>query len=414
MVYIQNKDGQPLMPTSNHAKVRILLKQGKAKVVNRTPFTIRLNYTTPDNIQPVTVGVDAGYKHIGVCASTESKVLYQAEVEERTDIVKLLKNRRVLRRSRRSRNTRYRQARFNNRIHSKHKGWLAPSVEHKIDTHITVIKNLMEILPIAKIRIETAEFDIHKLKNPDVQGIDYQYGEKYGHYNTRNYILWRDSHSCRCCGKNHKYLYVVSADRKDTVASEDLYTVCKPCLDKHLSGEKPLNFKKKRHFAPPTQMGIMRDTLLKRMKEKFDVPIEQTYGYITKGVRNKYNIPKSHINDAYCIAGNMSAKPLEEYYYQRKIRRHNRQIHKTNILKGGIHKLNQAPYKVNGYRLFDKVKYGNAEYFIFARRKSGYFDIRNLTGDKVNKGSISYKKLRFIEETRGYLTERRTLAPPTT
>lgn len=110
-VYVKNMRNKPLMPTTP-AKARKLLKAGKAEVVKRTPFTIRLLYATGETTQDVTLGIDAGYAHIGVCASTEKEELYAAQVEERTDIVKLLKSRRELRRSRRNRKTRYRKPRF--------------------------------------------------------------------------------------------------------------------------------------------------------------------------------------------------------------------------------------------------------------------------------------------------------------
>lgn len=406
MVYVLNQNGQPLMPTRRYGKVRRMLTSGRAKVIRRCPFTIQLSYGTTNYTQPVVLGVDTGYKHIGLCATTEAETLYAAEVEERTDIVNLYKARREQRRSRRNRKTRYRKARFDNRIRSRHKGWLAPSIEHKIGTHISAIKKTMGILPISKIRIETAEFDIHKLKNPDVEGIDYQQGEKYGHYNTRNYVLWRDSHTCRCCGCKTGYLYVVSADGSVTEGPEDLYTVCQSCLDAHLKGIKPFGFHRKRYFAPPTQMGIMRDTLLKRLREAADVPVEQTFGYVTKGIRDEYGAQKNHINDAWCIAGNLNASRPEEYFYQKKIRRHNRQLHKLTIGKGGCRKLNQAAFEVKGFRLFDKVLYKGQECFLFARRTSGYMDLRLADGTKVSP-SASYKKIRLLEHANGYLAERR-------
>lgn len=108
MVYVISKNGQPLMPTCRHGKVRHLLKDGKAKVIKRCPFTIQLLYETTEFTQPVTLGIDAGSKHIGISATTENKELYAAEVGLRTDITKLLSARRELRRSRRNRKTRYR------------------------------------------------------------------------------------------------------------------------------------------------------------------------------------------------------------------------------------------------------------------------------------------------------------------
>ena len=138
-----------------------------------------------------------------------------------------------------------------------------------------------------------------------------------------------------------------------------------------------------------------------------------TYGYITKNTRINHNLPKEHYIDARCISDYPEAiHPWNKtvVYYQKKVRCHNRQIHKMSILKGGNRKLNQAEYLVKGYRLFDKVQYHGKEYFVFGRRTSGFFDIRTLDGEKVNKGSISYKKLRLVEITKGFLTEIKEVA----
>ncbi len=159
MVYVLSKNGQPIMPTEDHRKVRLLLKNKKATVVRRTPFTIRLTGTNKTYTQKVTLGVDAGSKHVGLSASTKPKELFAAELKPRNDVTNLMSSRLQMRRSRRNRKTRYRQPRFNNRVHSKHKGWLAPSVEVKIHNHIQGIQLACKILPVSVFRIETAEFD---------------------------------------------------------------------------------------------------------------------------------------------------------------------------------------------------------------------------------------------------------------
>ena len=151
MVYVINKDGQPLMPTSRHGKVRRLLKSGKAKVLKRCPFTIQLLYDSTNHTQPVSLGIDAGSKHIGVSATTKEKVLYEADVELRNDIVDLLSTRRQNRRARRNRKTRYREPWFNNR--KRPDGWLAPSIQYKVDTHLKVVENVHKILPITSITV---------------------------------------------------------------------------------------------------------------------------------------------------------------------------------------------------------------------------------------------------------------------
>ena len=112
MVYVLSKNGQPIMPTQNHAKVRLLLKNGKAKVVKRTPFTIQFIETSKTYTQKVTLGIDAGSKHVGLSASTAKKELFVAELRPRNDVVKLMATRREFRRARRNRNTRHRQPRF--------------------------------------------------------------------------------------------------------------------------------------------------------------------------------------------------------------------------------------------------------------------------------------------------------------
>ena len=142
MVYVLNSNNKPLMPTSRYSKVRRLLKQKKAIVVNREPFTIKLLYETKEIVQPITLGVDSGSKFIGLSAIINSKELFKAEYELRNDIPKLIIEKRQYRRTRRSRKTRYRKAKFLNRVKSKHKGWLAPSIENKIQSHISIIDKL--------------------------------------------------------------------------------------------------------------------------------------------------------------------------------------------------------------------------------------------------------------------------------
>lgn len=420
MVYVLDIDGQPLMPTARHGKVRRLLNNHLAKVVKRCPFTIQLLYQSTKEIQPVSLGVDAGSKHIGLAATTEQKVLYQEELTPRNDVVKLLSAKRACRHSRRNRKTRYRKPRFNNRVHSKHKGWLAPSVEVKIQEHITAIKNICKILPASEIHVETAEFDLQRLKAMEEGktfpvGTDYQLGEQYDFYNTRQYVLHRDGYTCQCCGVHDKdvKLHVHHIESRSTGgnAPNNLITLCEHCHKALHEGKIKLPKSKKRgkSHRDAAFMGIMRNTLLERLKKEVSVPVMMTYGYITKYWREKADLEKSHINDAICISKHPYTKPLDTYYLTKVVRHHNRQIHKANFSKGGIRKRNQAPYLVKGFRLFDKVLYQGKEYFIFGRRTTGYFDIRTLDGTKANKGSVSYKKLRIQDTAKAYLKEVRAI-----
>ncbi len=418
MVYVLDINGQPLMPTARHGKVRRLLNSHLAKVVKRCPFTIQLLYQSTKETQPVSLGVDSGSKHIGLAATTEQKVVYQEELIPRNDVVKLLSARRALRRSRRNRKTRYRKARFNNRVRSKHKGWLAPSVEVKIQEHITAIKNVCKILPVSEIHVETAEFDFQRLKameegKPLPVGTDYQLGEQYDFYNTRQYVLHRDGYTCQCCGThdNNIKLHVHHIESRQTGgnAPNNLIVLCEHCHKALHEGkiELPENKKRGKSYRDAAFMGIMRSTLLERLKKEVNVPVMMTYGYITKYWREKVGLKKNHINDAICISKRPYAKLLDTYYLTKAVRHHNRQIHKANFSKGGIRKRNQAPYLVKGFRLFDKVLYQDKECFIFGRRVSGGMDVRLLDGVRIN-AFVGYKKLKLLESRKAYLIERRT------
>lgn len=414
MVYVLDIDGNPLMPTERHGKVRRLLKEGKARVVKRCPFTIQLLYDSTRYIQEINLGIDAGSKHIGVSATTKEKVLYEADIELRNDIVELISTRRELRRARRSRKTRYRKDRFNNRVSTRRNYWLAPSIKQKIQTHLTVIDNIYKILPVKNLIVETASFNIQKIKNPNISSEEYQRGEQLNFWNVREYVLFRDGHTCQCCkGKSKdKILNVHHIESRKTGgnAPNNLITLCETCHKGYHNGvvKLPKSIHRGMSFRDAAFMGIMRKTLLSELRKIYP-NVKETYGYITKNTRISYNLPKEHYIDARCISGNPIAKPLGHYFYQKKVRCHNRQLHKMTILKGGIRKNNQADYLVKGFRLFDKVKYNNKEYFIFARRKSGFFDVRNFLGEKVNRSSISYKKLKFLETRHTILTERRTI-----
>ncbi|MDO5392547.1 MAG: RNA-guided endonuclease IscB [Eubacteriales bacterium] len=242
MVYVINKDGQPLMPTTRHGKVRHLLERGKAKVIKRCPFTIQLLYETNHYVQEITLGVDAGSKTIGLSATSERKEYYAGEVELRNDIVNLLSTRRELRRTRRNRKTRYRKPRFQNR--KRKDKCLAPSVQQKVDTHILAVQKVKKILPISHVVVEVVAFDIQKIKNPKIEKTGYQQGEQLGFWNVREYVLFRDGHVCQYCkGKSKdKILNVHHLESRKTGgdAPNNLITLCEACHKRYHQGELKL------------------------------------------------------------------------------------------------------------------------------------------------------------------------------
>ena len=396
MVYVQDIDGKPLMPTTRHGKVRRLLKSNKAVVVNLCPFTIRLTYISDSYKQEIVLGVDAGTKHVGLSATTKSKELYSSEVILRNDIVDLLSTRRELRRTRRNR-LRYRKPRFNNRVKNKRPGWIAPSVRYKVDAHIRVIDNVCSILPISRIVVEVAQFDTQKINNPEISGKEYQEGDQLGFWNVGEYVLARDGHKCQYCkGKSKDSIlnvHHIESRKTGGNSPSNLITLCETCHKEYHKGNIKLKVKRGTSFRDAAAMGIMKWKLLDKLKSLYP-NVSMTFGYITKHNRIKHEIKKSHISDAFVISKNFEAKRPGYYFKEKLVRRHNRQIHKMKILKGGKKKMNQAPFKVFGFRLFDKVEFQGNEYFIYARRLSGYFNIRDINSE--NKKDVTYKKLTHI------------------
>ena len=407
------------MPCSP-AKARMLLKEKKAVVKRRTPFTIQLTQATGETVQPVTLGVKAGSKEIGLSASTDKAELYASSVLLRTDVVDLLSTRRELRHARRNRKTRYRAPRFDNRVHSKNKGWLAPSIENKINAHLSRVAAVRKILPVTKIVVETAAFDIQKIKNPDIECTEYQQGDQLGFWNVREYVLFRDGHKCcHCHGKSKDpILNVHHLESRKTGgdAPNNLITLCETCHKAYHAGKIVLKVKRGQAFRDAAFMGIMRWTFFNRLKAQCpDLEVKNTYGYLTKNTRIRCGLVKTKTTDAFCIAGNLEAKRLGEYFFQKQTRKHNRQIHKMSILKGGVRKRQQAPFEVKGFRLFDKVRLGDREAFIFGRRSSGSFDVRTLFGKKLSAG-VSCKKLILLEKRQTYLIQhlKEDAIPPAT
>lgn len=424
MVYVQNHLGQPLMPTQDHRKVRLLLKSGAAVVVRRTPFTIRLTTRSKTYVQPVILSVDAGSGKIGMSAATRTRELFAAEVMPRNDVAKLMSDRRELRRSRRNRTTRYRQPRFNNRVHSKHKGWLAPSVEVKIQEHITAIKRACRLLPVSKVVVETAEFDLQMLKAVDAgkpvpQGEDYQKGEMYGFYNVRQYVFFRDGYICQCCGAHGKgvkfHTHHLESRKVGGNAPDNLVTVCDKCHKSFHAGlltSDKLKKRRSRSTRDAAFMGIMRPTLMQRLREELPIQVVETKGYVTKATREQLlKLPKSYTNDALAIAmgrdgfgaeGVTFVPQVNQIYQMRAVRHHNRQLHNAIPRKGGLRRRSQGPKYVRGFRRFDKVLYRRKECFIWGMRTSGYFQLKLIDGTKVHE-SAKVGELVLLERGSGYL-----------
>jgi len=361
-VPVLNMRGKPLMPT-RPAKARHLLKEGKAMVVRRSPFTIQLTTATGEARQDITLGVDCGYSHVGLSAVSRRSELFSAEVILRGDIVKLNSERRQYRRARRSRLW-HRQPRFDNR--KKDKGWLAPSIQHKLDSSLKLTGKVKEILPIAKINVEVTAFDIAKIKNPDIEGEGYQNGVQKNFWNTREYVLFRDNHICQVCKGKSKdpVLEVHHLESRKTGGDrpDNLIALCNTCHSKVSKGKFYLNVKIPKGFKAETFMNTVRWKLVNRLKELGN-SVSHTYGYITKSKRIEIGLEKNHVNDAFVIAGGTTQERCSSFTVN-QTRRNNRRL-QTNR-KGYRPSIRRKRYELQPN---DLVRYDNTE-----KRVKGVFN----------------------------------------
>ena len=405
MVYVRSIDGTPLMPCSE-AKARRLLKQHRARRVKNTPFTIRLRFVVDGHTQPVSLGVDSGYQHVGLSATANGKVLFEAVAECRTDISKLMESRRSLRSSRRNCKTRYREPRFNNRVHSKHKGWLAPSVEQRIGYHMHLIDYVCDLLPVSRIVVEVAKFDIQKLKDDLIKGEAYQHGEQYGFENVKEYIRFRDGFKCRRChckgGPNVRLEihHIIWRCDGGTDRPNNLVTLCHECHSALHRGEFTL-CRPKSGYKAPTFMGIMRIVLTKRLKAKYGDMVGTTYGYITRTIRNEAGVPKDHNTDARAISGDAKARPNGVVWEITKYRCHNRKLHREVPGKGGIRQSKKATRRVHGFGLHDMVVINDTNdlCYISGLRTRGYFAVRTVSDNRLL--NPKYDRLVLLERAGG-------------
>ena len=379
MVYVLDRAGKPLMPTKRHGKIKWLLRNKQAKVVKRSPFTIQLLYEPEKHCtQPATLGVDAGSRHIGLSVSTEKNELFSAEMTLRDDIPQLMAARRQARRIRRS-HLRYRPARFDNR--RRLKGWLTPTMEAKVRAHVNVINDVCSILPVSRIIIETASFDIQKIKDPVIEGAQYQQGEQLGYENVKAYVKARDGFSCWKCGSKEKLEVHHIKQRKDGGPDrpDNLVTLCHDCHAHHHDGTHPLSIPSlgNKGFRNATEMSTMRWFLLDKVKKAHpDITVEQTYGYVTNWKQKHLGLEKSHANDAFCVVGNLHASRCDDIYDIAKIRCHNRKLCKDNLKKEGKRQSQQGPRYIRGYQRYDICLHDEKVALVTARKSDGRLNLK--------------------------------------
>lgn len=389
------------MPCSQR-KARILLKQNKAKIYKYNPFTIQLTIATGETKQDCHIGVDTGSKHIGLAVASEDKVLFKAEVELRQDVKSNLDTRRIYRRDRRNRKTRYRKPRFLNRKRSEK--WFPPSLENRINHTFCWIDELCALVPNPKLHIEVGKFDTAKMINPDIQGVDYQQGQTYGFYDERYFVFVRDNYTCQCCGKSKDKVlqthHIIYRSNGGSNRVDNLITVCTDChtYENHQKGGVLYKWqeqhKKVKQYKEPPFMNTLRKRIFKKYPEA-----EITYGSITTPKRKEIGLNKTHYNDAIVISGVKIIKEnSDKWLLIRQFRKKKRSLHEATARKGRkepnrTQKRNSKnTLSYQGYFLNDKVSVLGKVGYITGFTSGGAY-IKDKDGNYITLPNKSYKQV---------------------
>ena len=305
-----DKNKTPLMPC-HPARARQLLKKGKAKVFRTYPFTIILTEREGGDTQPTELKIDSGSRTSGIAivvkGKKQTKVVFAANLNHRGyAIKKALESRRNIRSSRRSRKTRYRKPRFNNR--TKPDGWIVPSLMSRVDNIITWSKRLISWCPITNIENETVRFDIQKLENPEISGIEYQQGTLLG-YEVREYLLEKFGRCCVYCGDMNIPLeveHIVPKSRGGSNRISNLTLACRECNQaKGTQTAEEFGHPKIQALAKaPLKDAAAVNTIRKRIYKELvglGLPVGMWSGGRTKKNRIGQGYKKDHWIDAICV-----------------------------------------------------------------------------------------------------------------
>ncbi len=313
-VFVLNHNKRPLDPV-HPAEARLMLDTGKAAVFRRYPFTIILKENSRRRTQPLRLKIDPGSKTTGLAIVNDrsGKVVFAAELSHRGRFIeKSLSSRRALRRGRRNRKTRYRKPRFLNR--TRPKGWLAPSLKHRVHTILTWVNRFRKVANIQAISMELVMFDMQAMDNPDISGVEYQQGTLAG-YELREYLLEKWGRKCAYCNKENIPLqieHIVARANGGTNRVSNLTLACGPCNLKKSNlpveqflANKPDRLKKitasaKRPLKDAAAVNATRWDLYRTLQQT-GLPVETGSGGLTKYNRTNKGLPKTHWLDAACV-----------------------------------------------------------------------------------------------------------------
>lgn len=312
LVFVLDTTKKPLNPV-HPGQARRLLKEEKAAVFRRYPFTIILKKEATETPEKITLKIDPGSKFTGIALLEDNQAIWGAELQHRGQQIKeALTSRRQLRRGRRGRKTCYRQPRFLNR--KRPEGWLPPSLQHRVDTTLTWVKRLIRYVPIYSLSVELVKFDLQKQENPEISGVEYQHGTLYG-WEVREYLLTKFNRTCQYCGVTDKpfevdHIHPRSKGGSDRVSN--LTLACHGCnqakgnqnIKDFLQGKSDLvNRILKQAKTPLKDAAAVNSTrwkLFNSLKE-LGLPVETGSEGLTKFNRKRLKVPKTHWQDAACV-----------------------------------------------------------------------------------------------------------------
>ena len=452
-VYVLNKDGKPLMPTTRGGHVRHLLKEQKARVVQSNPFTIQLLYETNDVVQPLYLGIDPGRTNIGVAVvKANGTAVFTAHLESRNkEIPKLMQDRKKARRSRRTYGRRCRrqrrakangtiskkcvkqttaqngsvskrakeigvikrrlpgcekdvlcigiknkEAKFTNR--ARPEGWLTPTANQLLQTHINLVKKIQKLLPISDVVLEVNKFAFMRLDNPDIQKWQYKQGPLYQKGNLENAVSEMQEHHCLFCEKlidHYHHVVPQSENGSNTIAN-----IVGLCAEHHNLVHKDAAWQKKlaeekvglnKKYGALSVLNQIIPALTNKLSVLFPKHHFVTTGKSTHDYRAAHCVNKDHWLDAYCIACSVLPSDVCDSdinnrvpYELKQFRRHDRRVlHKANMSR--VYTLNGKSVATNRHKAVKQTTNSLEEF-----RQSHPDDVCKL---KVKEHHPAYRNL---------------------
>ena len=402
IVFVLNQHGEALMPCSQR-KARLLLRDKKAKIIDYKPFTIQLLYGSYGYKQDITIGVDLGAKHIGIAVTTDKDVLMKGEITLRDDVKSNLESKKIYRRSRRNRKTRYRKARFLNRTSSKKEGWLPPSIQSRIDHSFRWIDKFSSLSPCPHLTIEVGKFDVQKMMNPNIQGIAYQEGQTLSYHDVRYFVFARDQYTCQVCKKKNKILnthHIIYRSHGGSDRADNLMTICTDCHthENHQKGNVLWKWMQEGKKLPRYKETVFMHVIRRKVFARYP-HCHVTYGSITTPKRKELGLAKSHANDAIAISGISTIRSNPKKMFKLvQFRKKKRSLHEATARKGRkqkntLSKRNEKNTKqVGNWCLNDQVRlFGQVGWISGFSGKSGY--VKDIHGNYITMPNKTYKQV---------------------